>query len=142
MREIRTSGSEGGAAQTNASFLPLSQRLDMRDGGGGEALRVVAAFEDGDDFPAAPFSAWATQRRVISAKVSSDQRRPPMGSSMRASKPAEMSRNSGLKASMAGVICSSHAASAVAIGAVGQRDVEVGPLARALAALGGGPVNG
>ena len=26
MREIRTSGSEGGVAQTNAPFLPLSQR--------------------------------------------------------------------------------------------------------------------
>jgi len=27
MREIRTSGSEGGVAQTNAPFLPLSQRV-------------------------------------------------------------------------------------------------------------------
>ena len=27
MREIRQSGSEGGAAQTNASFLPLSSQL-------------------------------------------------------------------------------------------------------------------
>ena len=28
MREIRQSGSEGGAGQTNVPFLPLSERLD------------------------------------------------------------------------------------------------------------------
>ena len=35
MREIRTSGSEGGVAQTNAPFLPLSESLPTRFVGAG-----------------------------------------------------------------------------------------------------------
>jgi hypothetical protein len=49
MREIRTSGSEGGAAQTNAPFLPLSVGDESGDGDGfdlGEGELASADLEE------------------------------------------------------------------------------------------------
>jgi hypothetical protein len=64
MREIRQSGSEGGAMQTNASFLPLSEKQALLDPG----------FRRGDGFVKNPKSAdlslQAKRSNLITIRIS------------------------------------------------------------------------
>lgn len=67
----------------------------MRHRSRGKSMRVVPTSSTETSLPPHHFASLSTQRRVISAKVSSVHRSPPVGSSTRASKPAGISRNSG-----------------------------------------------